>query len=74
MGYLGGKGIFRGSLYYSLEVMIEPGESNPKPPIESVEQKSESLSDLPNTLINTAKSFLMMCDQGLLIPIHLQHS
>ncbi len=45
-------------LYYSLEVMIEPGETNPKPPIEAVEQKSESLSDLPNTLINTAKILL----------------
>ena len=45
-------------LYYSLEVMIEPGESNPKPHIEDVEQKSESLSDLPNTLINTAKILL----------------
>ena len=45
-------------LYYSLEVMIEPGETNPKPPIESAEQKSESLSDLPNTLINTAKILL----------------
>jgi len=45
-------------LYYSLEVMIEPGESNPKPPIESFEQKSESLNDLPNTLRNTAKILL----------------
>lgn len=45
-------------LYYSLEVMIEPGESNPKPPIASAEQKSEFLSDLPNTLRNTAKILL----------------
>lgn len=45
-------------LYYSLEVMMEPGETNPKPPIEAVEEKSESLSDLPNTLINTAKILL----------------
>ena len=45
-------------IYYSLEVMIEPGEYNPKPPITSSEQKSESLSDLPNTLRNTAKVLL----------------
>ncbi len=45
-------------LYYSLEVMIEPGEYNPKAPIESSEQESESLSDLPDTLRNTAKILL----------------
>jgi len=45
-------------LYYSLEVMIEPGETNPKAPITSFEQESESLSDLPDTLRNTAKILL----------------
>jgi len=45
-------------LYYSLEVLMEPGEHNPKPPMEYSEQESESLSDLPNTLRNTAKNLL----------------
>ncbi|MEA2048219.1 MAG: inactive transglutaminase family protein [Campylobacterota bacterium] len=45
-------------LYYSLEVIIKPGESNPKLPITPFEQKSESLNDLPNTLMNTAKILL----------------
>ena len=45
-------------LYYSLEVLIEPGEYNPKPPLDTFEQKNESLSDLPNTLRNTAKNLL----------------
>lgn len=45
-------------LYYSLEVMIEPGEKNPKPPVPSDEEIKESLSDLPDTLRNTAKILL----------------
>lgn len=45
-------------LYYSLEVMIEPGEKNPKPPIDPDQLKNETLSDLPNTLRNTAKILL----------------
>ena len=45
-------------LYYSLEVMIEPGEKNPKPPLQSDEHPKETLSDLPNTLRNTAKILL----------------
>ncbi|MCO4844560.1 MAG: inactive transglutaminase family protein [Sulfurovum sp.] len=45
-------------LYYSLEVMIEPGEKNPKPPIAFNEQEKASLSDLPDTLVNTAKILL----------------
>jgi hypothetical protein len=45
-------------LYYSLEVFIEPGEYKPKVPLVSYEQENETLSDLPNTLINTAKILL----------------
>jgi hypothetical protein len=45
-------------LYYSLEVLIEPGEYRPKPPIIPSEQKTETLSDLPNILQNTAKNLL----------------
>jgi len=45
-------------LYYSLEVLIEPGEHISRPPLKVSEQKGESLSDLPNTLQNTAKNLL----------------
>ncbi len=45
-------------LYYSLEVLIEPGEYTPKPPINPSEQETETLSDLPNMLQNTAKNLL----------------
>ena len=45
-------------LYYSLEVMVEPGETNPKPPIEADQLADESLSELPDTLRNTAKILL----------------
>jgi hypothetical protein len=45
-------------LYYSIEVFIEPGEYKPKVPLVSYEQEVETLSDLPNTLRNTAKILL----------------
>ena len=45
-------------LYYSLELLIEPGEYKPKLPEVSYEQKVETLSDLPDTLRNTAKNLL----------------
>ncbi len=45
-------------LYYSLEVLIEPGEYKPKPPLKSFEQENETLNDLPDTLRNTAKNLL----------------
>lgn len=45
-------------LYYSLEVLIEPGEHKPKPPINPSEQETETLSDLPNILQDTAKNLL----------------
>ena len=45
-------------LYYSLEILIEPGEYTPKPPINPFEQEVETLSDLPDMLQNTAKNLL----------------
>ncbi|MFC2057870.1 inactive transglutaminase family protein [Campylobacterota bacterium] len=45
-------------LYYALEVLIEPGEYKPKPPINPFEQEVETLSDLPDMLQNTAKNLL----------------
>lgn len=45
-------------LYYSLEVLIEPGEHNPKAPPKSFIPANETLSDLPDTLRNTAKNLL----------------
>jgi hypothetical protein len=45
-------------LYYSIEVFIEPGDYQPKLPLVSYEQEDETLSDLPDTLINTAKILL----------------
>jgi len=45
-------------LYYSLEVLIEPGEYKPKPSIKPLEQESEMLSYLPDRLRNTAKNLL----------------
>lgn len=45
-------------LYYSIEVFLEPGTYTPALPAVSYEQKSETLSDLPDTLRNTAKILL----------------
>ena len=45
-------------LYYSIEVFMEPGEYKPKLPLLPYEQKVETLSDLPDTLRNTAKNLL----------------
>lgn len=45
-------------LYYSLEVLIEPGEHNPKRPVNPSEKEVETLSDLPDILQNTAKNLL----------------
>ena len=45
-------------LYYSIEVFMEPGEYKPKLPLLAYEQKTETLSDLPDTLRNTAKNLL----------------
>lgn len=45
-------------LYYSIEVFMEPGEYKPKLPLLPYEQKTETLSDLPDTLRNTAKNLL----------------
>lgn len=46
-------------LYYSIEVFLEPQRTfTPKLPEVSYEQKTETLSDLPDTLRNTAKILL----------------
>ncbi|WP_373028635.1 inactive transglutaminase family protein [Sulfurovum sp.] len=45
-------------LYYSIEVWIEPGEFKPELPLVPFEQEIETLSDLPDTLRNTAKNLL----------------
>ena len=45
-------------LYYSIEVLIKPGEYKPKLPLVAFEQEIETLSDLPDTLRNTAKNLL----------------
>ena len=45
-------------LYYSIEVFMEPGDFKPKLPLVSYEQKNETLSDLPDTLRDTAKILL----------------
>ena len=45
-------------LYYSIEVFMEPGDFKPTLPLVSYEQKTETLSDLPDTLRDTAKILL----------------
>lgn len=45
-------------LYYSLEVLIEPGEYTSKRSITPIEQEIETLSDLPDILQTTAKNLL----------------
>jgi|AGBJ01.1.fsa_nt_gi hypothetical protein len=45
-------------LYYTIEVFIEPGKYKRELPVVPYEQKVETLSDLPDTLRNTAKILL----------------
>ena len=45
-------------LYYSIEVFMEPGDFKPTLPLLSYEEKTETLSDLPDTLRDTAKILL----------------